>query len=306
MTLAKKLASFAATIASTLWVFTSFAGTESTETPTQTSTATATPTSTSTSTATASMDTGGSSSTSRVPTDDPTGGAYTSPTLLFIPAAAVPKWNARVVASTELQSPSDVHAGFRPGLGAELGLPFRFTIGAGTNWVGGDINPSTGRDDFNLGLSPYLQARGHILGRADGQGFQLGAATIYKFVGFEGDPGEIELAISSQYRQSKYELGLQGVIGQDFGDPTHHDGELHAYAVYRVIPQLALGAAGQVRIAIAPPMSATASAYDVIGGAIASLTLGRYQLGALAGASTLGLDQGHAGGLGQLFGSVRF
>ena len=48
------------------------------------------------------------------------------------------------------------------------------------------------------------------------------------------------------------------------------------------------------------------SAYDVLGGAIASLTLGRYQIGALAGASTLGLAQGHVGGLGQIFATARF
>jgi hypothetical protein len=287
MTLAKKVArstAATATLTSLFWVAVALAGTD----------------------AQPAADAFGPTSVARVPTDDPTGGAYTSPTLLFIPATAVPEWNVRAIASSELQSPSDVHAGFRPGLGGELGLPLGFTIGAGTNWVGGDINPTTGRNDFNLGLSPYLQARGHILGSADGQGFQLGAGVIYKFVGFEGDPGEIELAVSAQYRRARYELGLQGVAGQDFGDSNHHDGEVHAYAVYRVIPQLALGAAGQVRIAIAPPPDAANSSYDVVGGAIASLTLGRYQVGALGGAGTLGLVQGHAGGLGQLFGSVRF
>ncbi len=73
------------------------------------------------------QDNGGAAPVERVPTSDPTGGAYTSPTLLFIPAGAVPVWNVRAIASTELQSPSDVHAGFRPGLGVELGLPAGFT-----------------------------------------------------------------------------------------------------------------------------------------------------------------------------------
>src|SRR4051812_22098329 len=72
--------------------------------------------------------------------DDPTGGPYTSPPLLFPPAAAVPKWNVRVIASSEVQGPADIHATFRPGLGGELGLPFGVTVGAGTNWVGGDVN----------------------------------------------------------------------------------------------------------------------------------------------------------------------
>ena len=238
--------------------------------------------------------------------EDPTGGAYTSPTLLFVPAAAVPKWNARVVASSELQTPSDVHAGFRPGIGAELGLPGGVTVGAGTNWVGGDINPSTNHTDFNLGLSPYFQARLHIFGAADGMGWQLGTSVTYKFVGFEGDPGEAELGFSLQHRQHRYELGLQGVLGQDFADSRNHDGELHAYALLRVVPQLGLGAAGQVRVALARPAGVEGSAYDALGGAIASLTLSRYQIGALGGASTIGLAQGQAGALGQLFASVRF
>jgi hypothetical protein len=145
------------------------------------------------------LDATGVAPAERVPTNDPTGGAYTSPTLLFIPAGALPVWNARATVSTELQSPSDVHAGFRPGLGMELGLPAGFTVAAGTNWVGGDINPSTNQTDFNLGISPFFQARFHILGSADGQGFQLGTSATYKFVGFEGDPGEMELALSAQY-----------------------------------------------------------------------------------------------------------
>lgn len=239
----------------------------------------------------------------RVPTSDPTGGAYTSPTLLFIPAGAVPVWNVRAIVSTELQTPSDVDAGFRPGLGAELGLPAGFTVGAGTNWVGGDVNQNTNKTDFNLGISPYFQARFHIAGRDDGQGFQLGTSATYKFVGFEGDPGEMELAMSAQYRRRQFEVGLQGVVGKDFAT-TDADGEVHAYALYRVIPQLGIGAAGQVRTAIVSQVGEPT--YDVVGGGIASLTIAQYQVGALAGASTLGLAQGQAGALGQLFATARF
>jgi hypothetical protein len=138
---------------------------------------------------------------------------------------------------------------------------------------------------------------------ADGRGFQLGTSATYKFVGFEGDPGEMELALSAQYRMPRYEVGLQAVAGKDFGS-TDSDAEVHAYALYRVIPQLGVGAAGQARIAIVSQPGE--NAYDAMGGAIASLTLGRYQVGALAGASTLGLAQWHAGALGQLFGTARF
>ena len=248
------------------------------------------------------MDTGPLASGQPAP-EDPTGGAYTSPTLLFIPAGAVPVGKVRVTASAALQSPSDVDAGFRPGMGGELGLPAGFTVGAGTNWVGGDLNPGTGRTDFSVGVSPYFQGRFHILGDSDGGAFQLGTSVTYKFVGFAGDPGEMELACSAQYRMARYEVGLQAVVGKDFGSASS-DAEAHAYALYRVVPELGVGAAGQVRRGIVSQPGQ--SSYDAIGGAIASLTLGRYQVGALAGVSTLGLTQGRAGGLGQLFGTARF
>jgi hypothetical protein len=245
----------------------------------------------------------------RVPTGDPTGGAYTSPTLLFIPAGAVPAWNVRVTGLSEFQSPyeqaagANPDAGIRPGAGIEIGLPLGFTVSGGTNWVGGDLN-ANGQKDFNLGLSPFFQARFHIFGDTSGEGFQLGTSLTYKFVGFEGDPGEMELAVSGQYRRRRGELGVQAVIGKDFATDDA-DAELHAYALYRVIPNLGLGVAGQLREGIVHNQPGD-TAYDVIGGAIASLTLGRYQVGALGGGSTIGLNQGHFGALAQLFASVRF
>jgi hypothetical protein len=244
----------------------------------------------------------------RVPSNDPTGGAYTSPTLLFIPAGAVPVWNVRVTGFAEAQGPyqsaasPNPDAGLRPGAGIELGLPLGITLNAGTQWVGGDVNAS-GQKDFNLGLSPFFQARLHLLGDASGQGFQLGTSVTYKFVGFEGDPGEMELAVSAQYRARAFEAGLQGVIGKDFAT-TDADGEVHAYALYRVIPQLGIGAAGQLREGLVYQPGETA--WDLIAGGIVSLTLGRYQVGGLVGATTLGLDQGRFGALGQLFASARF
>src|ERR1700722_8804802 len=80
---------------------------------------------------------------------DPTGGAYTTPTLLFVPAAAVPAGTVRVITSLDMQGPtaedrlaSGTSLGFQPGLGGEVGLPAGFTIGAGTNWAGGDTSPT--------------------------------------------------------------------------------------------------------------------------------------------------------------------
>ena len=77
------------------------------------------------------------------PPDDPTGGAYTTPTLLFTPAAAVPAWNARVITSLDVQGPTPPDrlavgtaangmsaVGFQPAVGAEIGLPYGVTMGS--------------------------------------------------------------------------------------------------------------------------------------------------------------------------------
>jgi hypothetical protein len=237
---------------------------------------------------------------------DPTGGAYTTPTLLFIPAGSLPTWNVKVITALEAQGPTAADRlaigsslGFRPSLGGEIGLPAGFTLGAGTAWVGGDTSPTP----VSGGISPYFQARYHLFGTSDGRGVQLGTSLTYKFVGFRGDPGEFELAFSGQLRERYYEFGLQGVAGKDLAT-SDADAELHAYALYRVIPQLGLGVAGQVRLAVVS--QAGDSAYDVITGAMASLTVSRWQIAGLGGVTTIGLEQGRVGGLGQVFATARF
>jgi hypothetical protein len=254
------------------------------------------------------------------PPDDPTGGAYTPPTLLFTPAAAVPTWNVRVITSLDIQGPAapdklatgtcgnNACAGLLPGIGGELGLPGGFTFAAGTVWVGGDTV------DYRGAVSPFFQLRYHISGNKNGQGLQLGTSATYKFVGFgtnQGmpgqDPGEMELAFSSQYREAAYEVGLEGVIGKDFATVAA-DGEIKAYAVYRVIPRLAIGAAAQLRLAIVQPPGGPQPFGDVIAGGIASFTYGRWQFGALAGMSTVQLNVGstvNAGALAEVFATAR-
>src|SRR5580704_12033193 len=169
----------------------------------------------------------GSTLARETPPDDPTGGAYTTPTLLFTPAGAVPTWNVRVITSLDMQGPTPPDklaggscginncVGLQPGIGGELGLPGGFTFAAGTLWVGGDTV------DYRGAVSPYFQLRYHVLGDKNGQGLQLGASVAYKFVGFGSnqgmpgqDPGEMEWAFQSQYRRSNYELGLEAVIGK--------------------------------------------------------------------------------------------
>jgi|SRR5580704_5142458 hypothetical protein len=264
------------------------------------------------------------------PRDDPTGGAYTTPTLLFIPAGAVPTWNVRVIASLDMQGPAPASrlgvgmsgasttgnplssVGFQPGIGGELGLPFGFTFGAGTDFVGGDQSPANCATfpqkscPTSAGLSPYFQLRYHIVGDKSGQGFQLGASATYKFVGFQGDPGEIEIAVSGQYRSRWVELGLQAVIGKDFAT-TDSDGEVHTYVVVRPIAELALGVAGQFRYGLVAQPGETRE--DAVSGLIASVTLGRWQIGGLGGESSIGLSstpQIRVGALGEAFATARF
>jgi hypothetical protein len=238
---------------------------------------------------------------------DPTGGAFTTPTLLFTPAASVPAWTARATTSLDVMGPtapdrlalSNASLGFRPGLGGEVGLPLGFTFGGGTNWVGGDVSPTP----ISGGLSPYFQVRFQLYGAPDGHGLLLGTSTVYKFVGFQGDPGEMEWAISAQVRMPRYEVGLQAVLGKDLAS-TDADTEVHAYALYRIIPELGLGAAGQARFGIVSEPDESRS--DVRGGAIASLTISRWQVAALGGATTAGSDVARVGTLGEVFATVRF
>ena len=241
----------------------------------------------------------------RVPTSDPTGGAYTSPTLLFTPAAALPSLNVRITTGVDLQTPSDAFYGVRPLLNAELGLPARFTLAGGTSWVGGDTLSA------GDGFSPFAQVRYQIFGAADGLGALGGASLTYKRVGYRGGENELEASFSFQYRRARFELGAQGVFGQSLEEGEEHDLEARVYGAFRVVPQLALGLSAQVRGDVGEeeeagrPRLAGRNEFDFIGGAMASFTSGRWQAGALVGASTLGMAE-RAGLLGQLFGSARF
>lgn len=242
----------------------------------------------------------------RVPTSDPTGGAYTSPTLLFTPAAALPSLNVRITTGVDLQTPSDAFYGVRPLLNAELGLPARFTLAGGTSWVGGDTLPT------GDGFTPFAQVRYQIFGAADGLGALGGASLTYKRVGYRGGENELEASFSFQYRRPRFELGAQGVFGQSLEEGEEHDLEARVYGAFRVVPQLAVGLSAQVRGDVGEeeeeagrPRVAGRNEFDFIGGAMASFTSGRWQAGALVGASTIGMAE-RAGLLGQLFGSARF
>lgn len=236
---------------------------------------------------------------------DPTGGAYTSPTPLFTPAAALPSLMPRLTVGTDVQSAGRLDP-VRPFINAELGLPAGFTVAAGTQWFGGDQSGANT-------VTPFGQIRYQIFGRADGMGLLGGASLTYKRVGYHGGENELEASFSMQYRTQRFEAGAQGTFGQSLESGDEHDVEARVYAAYRVIPSLALGVSGQVRGDVgeeSPAIEAERarlgrSEFDFIGGGTVSYTFQRWQIGALVGASTLGLYE-QAAFLGQAQGQVRF
>jgi len=54
----------------------------------------------------ASSDPSSNSRPGEKPREDPTGGAYTMPTLLFVPAGAVPAWTVRAITCLAVQGPT--------------------------------------------------------------------------------------------------------------------------------------------------------------------------------------------------------
>ena len=238
---------------------------------------------------------------------DPTGGAYTTPTLLFIPAGALPAWNVRVITAVDVQGPTppdrlavgNGRSALDQAWEARIGLPAGFTLGAGTSWVGGHEPNAPERS------RPVLISRLAIHIRRSRRRARLST----------GDVSDLQVCrVSGRSRRTGGRVlwpvpgkvlrgGLQPDYRKDFAT-TDADGEIHAYALYRVIPQLGLGGAGQVRIGlVSQPGEIT---YDVVGGAMASLTMGVWQIAGLVGASTLGLNQGQVGGFGEAFATVRF
>lgn len=253
----------------------------------------------------------------RVPIDDPTGGAYTPPSPIFTPAAALPTLNVRARAGVEVQ-PAGGYNAARPLLDVEFGLGRGFTLAAGTTWVGGTptFDAST--------LSAYGQVRWQFFGRPDGLGFIGGTALAFKANGYRGGEPEAELSVSLQYRLRRAEFGFQGVLGQGLEEFGERDLEARLYAAWRPIPSLALGASTQLRgelgdeeeeaareaLCRATPGSPACGAdVDLIAGGIASFTYERWQVGALVGASSIGLarvDQFTMGFYSSVTGSVRF
>jgi hypothetical protein len=233
---------------------------------------------------------------------DPTGGAHASPTLLFTPAAAVPQWVGRVVAGGEFQPKSGAYDAARPLMSGEVGLGYGLTVGVGTRWVGGDN--STASD----GLTPFAQIRYQLFGAPSGRGLQGGVALTYKQIGFRGTEPELEGSFSLEYRAREFELGAQATLGQSVKEGGEHDVEGRLLALYRIIPEIAIGAAGQVRGDIAAEEEAPRPGkndFDAVGGALVSGTYGRWQIAGLGGMSTLGLKD-KAGGIVQLFAGAQF
>ncbi|MFI5298373.1 MAG: hypothetical protein ACHREM_09765 [Polyangiales bacterium] len=234
-------------------------------------------------------------------TDDASAAAvWLAPTLLVTPAGALPTYGARVTVGTDYAAPRGSVDALRPVGAFEIGLGKGFTIGAGTQWIGGDTG--TGSD----GLSPYAQVRLQLFGAPDGEGWVGGAAIRYKQVGFGGAEKETEASFATRYRRNAIELGLEGVFGQSMKDAGEHDVEARAYGVVRPLSFLAVGLTGQARTSIGETdANSPARTWDLTGGGIVSAVFDTMQVGVLAGATTLNLASG-VGATGQAFAAYRF
>jgi hypothetical protein len=229
--------------------------------------------------------------TGRAPAErfsDPTGGAYTSPTPLFTPAAALPAWMPRLTLGADVQ-PAGRLDPVRPFFTAELGLGRGFTVAAGTQWLGGEP-PRLGD-----AIAPFAQVRYQLAGRADGLGWLASAAVTYKRVGYLGGENMAEASASLQYRARFVEAGVQGAFGQSLSDAGVRNLEARAYAALRPVAALALGVSAQVRGDVgddeAPDEVQGRNDIDFVAGGTVSVTVSRWQFGALVGATSLGLVQ---------------
>ncbi|MFI5298322.1 MAG: hypothetical protein ACHREM_09510 [Polyangiales bacterium] len=225
---------------------------------------------------------------------------WVAPTLLVTPAGALPLYSVRATAGADTQSPNGSADRVRPLFAAEIGLGKGFTIGAGTQWIGGDAGSGTD------GLSPYAQVRLQLFGAPDGEGWVGGASLRYKQVGFGGGEKETEASFATRYRRDHVEFGLEGVFGQSMKDGGEHDVEARAYGVIRPIPLLAIGLTGQARTSVGEKdADSPARSWDVTGGGIASAIFGTMQVGVMGGATTVSLASG-VGATGQAFAAYRF
>lgn len=226
--------------------------------------------------------------------------ALSTPTPLVTPAIALPAMNARVLVGADAQRPSGTFSSIRPEFAGELGLGKGVTVGAGTQWFGGDFGRASD------GLSPWAQVRIQLFGDPLSGGWSGGAGLVYKQVGFGGGEREAEASFSATYRSRSIEAGGQAVFGQSARDVGEHDIEARAYGALRVLPTLSLGVAGQARTAVGElEPGSTSRRSDVLVGGIGTAYVGKLQVGVFGGASSLGLATG-VGAFGQGFASYRF
>lgn len=226
--------------------------------------------------------------------------ALSTPTPLVTSAAALPAMSARVLVGVDAQRPAGTFDSIRPEFMGEVGLGKGVTVGAGTQWFGGDFVRASD------GLAPWAQLRVQLFGDPLTGGWSGGAGIAYKQVGFGGGEREAEASFSATYRSRSIEAGGQAVFGQSARDIGEHDIEARAYGAVRVLPTLSLGAAGQARTAVGElEPGNTSRRSDFLVGGIGTAYVGRLQIGVFGGASSLGLATG-VGAFGQGFASYRF
>lgn len=236
-------------------------------------------------------------------TIDAYGGPWSAPTFTITPAGALPTGSVRAILGVEGQSRIQARDAIRPLFAVSAGLGRGFTIELGSRWLGGENR------DVNS-HAPHLLARWQIFGPRTGDGLTGSVALRFKWVGFTGREPELEASYTMQYRTRKFDLGGEAVFGFGLAE-EERDAELRAYAMGRVLRWLSVGVSGQARVDLSdedgdrPP--STGPGYDLRGGATASVTVDRYQVSMVAGASNYLLPTGTGiSPFGQLMVAARF
>jgi hypothetical protein len=112
---------------------------------------------------------------------------------------------------------------------------------AGIQWTIIDRLAADVSGYFQSGQSgPAARVRFQILKQWDA-GLDLGVGVRFKTVGFHPDQGEVEIFLAAGRRWGRFELVVDGVIGFETGEGGGKDGELKAFAGYRVSDSVRLG-----------------------------------------------------------------
>lgn len=143
---------------------------------------------------------------------------------------------------------------------------------------------------FQIGQQgPSARVRYQILKQAD-YGLDLAGGVRFKTVGFHPDQGEVELFVAAGRTFGRFELVLNAVIGFETAEGGGKDGEVKAFAGYRLGESVRAGIDGRLQAELGDDEEETAAQvpgtrdYDLtVGPALSWLVTRQVQLQALVG-----------------------